>query len=272
MRALLINLDRSPQRLAWMQAEFDRLGLQFERVTAIDGRDLSGADMERHARPRLDGEIWTPPEVACFLSHRKCWQIVADGDAEYCAIFEDDIHVGPEVAPLVSDPCWIPAGADLVKMEAPTEELHQGAPGNIGRRHRLYPSGENWVGSAGYILSKRLARRLMEVEALDCTVDQFLFDNKLASRGFVSHEIRPGICIQATVTPGYDGPLRSVISEVRVFPVAKKKHVRRDILARILRELARPWKRAYRRLAARYRELRAPLVAFPARQADRGGL
>lgn len=264
MRALVINLDRSPQRLEWMQSQFDRLGLQFERVVAVDGRDLSSSELKIHANARLDGMIWTPSEIACFLSHRKCWQIIADGDAPYGAVFEDDIHVDAEVAALMHDDTWIPLGAELLKMEAPNEEFYQHSPSNSGKRHRLFKSGDNWVGSAGYVISQALAKRIAATEALNCTVDQFLFDNELEPRDFISYEIRPGICIQATVTQGYDGPLRSVIGEERQLPTPTKQHIRRSILVKILRELARPPKRIYRRVSRKYREWRAPVVVFPA--------
>src|SRR5262245_24514798 len=39
-RAILINLDRSTDRLARMRAEFDRAGIAFERFRAVNGADL----------------------------------------------------------------------------------------------------------------------------------------------------------------------------------------------------------------------------------------
>lgn len=271
MKSYLINLQRSPQRLSWMSDQFSQLGIEFERVEAIDGRQQTSSELQRHASPRLDGMEWTASEIACFLSHRKCWQIIASGEAPYAAVFEDDLHLDDEVAALLSGHYWIPMEAEIIKMEAPDENRYQGSASNFGRRHRLFRSGDPWNASGAYIVSKRLAERLARVEAINCPVDQFLFDNKLKNRFFDAHEIRPGICIQASETKGYTGPLASVIGEERVLPAVSRQRTRRGIAARILRELARPWKRAYRRIAARYREMRAPLIIFPAQRPDRSG-
>src|SRR5205085_3573590 len=43
MRAVLINLDRSQDRLAAMTTEFLRVGLDFDRFSAVDGIHLPGS-------------------------------------------------------------------------------------------------------------------------------------------------------------------------------------------------------------------------------------
>ena len=40
MRIFLINLDRSPQRLAFMTAQLNALGLRAERLPAVDGKQI----------------------------------------------------------------------------------------------------------------------------------------------------------------------------------------------------------------------------------------
>ncbi|WP_348625593.1 glycosyltransferase family 25 protein [Mesorhizobium sp. L2C084A000] len=79
MKRLVINLDRSPDRLARVTAEFARIGVPFERVQAIDARDRPDLDQlpqnvgYRNRLPLTDGEI------ACLLSHRACWAAIAQG-------------------------------------------------------------------------------------------------------------------------------------------------------------------------------------------------
>jgi glycosyl transferase, family 25 len=41
MKVFVINLDRSPDRLARIQIQSDQLGFDFERVRAVDGRTMS---------------------------------------------------------------------------------------------------------------------------------------------------------------------------------------------------------------------------------------
>jgi glycosyl transferase family 25 len=245
--------------------QFHSVGLEFERVAAVDGRSLSAEDLRKHSRQRLDGIQWAPSEIGCFLSHRRCWQIVADGTAPFAAIFEDDLHLDVEVGHLLSTSSWIPAGVEIIKLEAPFEERHQKAAKNAGRKHRIFSSGNPWNATGAYVISRDLAKRLAQVEHLNCPVDQFLFDNTLGFRGFQAHEIRPGICIQASERVGYTGPLASVISQDRLPLIVPKAKVRRSLVVKIAREFARPIRRFHARLLTKFRELRAPLVEFPKR-------
>jgi GR25 family glycosyltransferase involved in LPS biosynthesis len=48
MRVHLINLDRSPERLATMRQALAERGVGFERLSAIDGRTLGAEVLARH--------------------------------------------------------------------------------------------------------------------------------------------------------------------------------------------------------------------------------
>lgn len=68
MKCYVINLDRSADRLAHMRREFDRIGLLFVRMPAVDGNDIPESDglsepdgvdsargSRKNARPDADG-------------------------------------------------------------------------------------------------------------------------------------------------------------------------------------------------------------------------
>ena len=55
--AYLINLDRSPDRLARMQARFDEIGAAFVRIPAVDGKALSDAARKAACVPH---KAWLP--------------------------------------------------------------------------------------------------------------------------------------------------------------------------------------------------------------------
>ncbi|TPM24261.1 glycosyltransferase family 25 protein [Mesorhizobium sp. B2-3-5] len=101
------DLDRSVDRLTGVTAEFSRIGIQFERVAGVDA--ATGAPF---IAPPL-----TEAEVCCFLSHRRCWQIIVDGPDQYGAVFEDDVVFSHDAGSLLADDIWIPRGADVVKLE-----------------------------------------------------------------------------------------------------------------------------------------------------------
>lgn len=93
MRIILINLDRAPERLARMAAQFDQLGLPFERLSATDGRALSDAERARadhQARRAISRYPLSDNEIGCWLSHLRAMQSLLDSGAPMAAIIEDD--------------------------------------------------------------------------------------------------------------------------------------------------------------------------------------
>ncbi|APE44821.1 glycosyl transferase family 25 [Sulfitobacter alexandrii] len=82
-------------------------------VPAVNGREalaqggVAVHSGDRHA-PRYPFPL-SPGEVGCFLSHRKCWQEIADGSEPFSLIAEDDL--------VIDRPVWDRALA-LIEAEA----------------------------------------------------------------------------------------------------------------------------------------------------------
>jgi glycosyl transferase family 25 len=163
LRCLVINLQRSADRLAHMSCVFTALGATFERIEAVDGAQLSEQIVTRVNAANRWIRPLVRPEIGCLLSHRACWQSVANGSAPFAAIFEDDVHLSSAAAPLLRSAQWIPASADLVKLET------RGRAVVVGRKsvsatptHRLVRLFSFHDGLAGYVVSQRCARWLHE--------------------------------------------------------------------------------------------------------------
>jgi len=93
MRVLIINLDRSPERLAMTVSELEKWGLSGERVPAIDGRTLPGHNIEGF-KPRGKGnETLYRGSAGCFFSHCRALEIAIEGDIWPCMIVEDDVVI-----------------------------------------------------------------------------------------------------------------------------------------------------------------------------------
>ena len=63
-----------------MQQQIQAIGLSVERVSAVDAQAMAPEEIASHV-PSVDDPSKVvyprelkPGEVACFLSHRKCWQ------------------------------------------------------------------------------------------------------------------------------------------------------------------------------------------------------
>lgn len=248
MQYFVINLDRSPQRLERMSTLFSGLGLEFSRIAAVDGRQLPA--MTRPVAQRPGGYRLAEGEIGCFLSHINCWQAVAEGPDEFSVVFEDDVHFGEDVRAVLTDTNWIPADADLVKLETIMVRtfVDRREAGSIaGRAVRRLRKAH--LGSGAYVISRRAARKLLEL----CTeiaepVDVFMFDP--VSRAWphlVVYQMDPAVFIQDIVLEkGDDGSeLASMLANERPKPVKAKG------VEKILKELKRPLGRAMTAASAR---------------------
>ena len=84
-----INLARRPDRRAFMEDQFNRLGLTAERVEAVTPDDLPHSDRIKYCNP--DRRRWmTETEFACNLSHAMAWRRFLDDGSEHALILEDD--------------------------------------------------------------------------------------------------------------------------------------------------------------------------------------
>lgn len=245
MKCYLINLDRSVDRLALMQQQMHALGLDLIRVPAVQVGQFS---------PDIASPALYAGEVACFLSHRKCWQLVARGEDEFAAIFEDDVQLSPNSHAFLSSTDWIPSNADLVKIETfmqPVFLRRKGARKAFDREVRILASWH--AASAGYIISKKAAASLLEStnSYLEHPVDYLLFDWDLGilQNGGV-YQLDPAICIQFDRLPSYDKPISPTI-ERREGSAAKRLKGNLTTTQKVRREIFRLMKRVYHFLSRR---------------------
>lgn len=87
----LINLDRSPDRLAFMQEQFRTIGLTVERVSGVNGTAVPEYLAEDFRGPSL----LTPGEVGCYASHLVIAKVIVERELPYGIILEDDVLLEP---------------------------------------------------------------------------------------------------------------------------------------------------------------------------------
>ncbi|MEO9338053.1 glycosyltransferase family 25 protein [Mesorhizobium sp. SB112] len=235
MRLFVINLDRQPERFKRMSAIFGNLGLQLDRVSAVDGATLSVDDLIR----LRDNAKARPGETACFLSHRECWRRIVDEKLPYAAIFEDDLHMGDGAASVLSEGDWIPADADIVKIETMNRpvKIDKSPAGLVGDRkiHRLRGSH---TGGGAYILTRKGAKKLLETsELFDNPVDHFMFNFELPwVRSLEIFQLSPAVCIQDFVLDKQASSFIGLGSDLHHERTTKPKG-----LAKAWREIKRPF-------------------------------
>lgn len=195
----LINLTRDPERLAEMLARFRALGIAFTRVDAVDGKMMTAAELDTVRAPHRAWLPLKPNEVACALSHHKCWQMIADGAASHGCVFEDDMLFSPRLSGFLSDAAWIPVDADIVKIEESFNRIWIDVPPReVGQGFRLGRVRSTHYRAGAYIVSRTGAKRLLAMtERISLPLDLIIFDYALgkASR-LVTYQMFPALAVQ----------------------------------------------------------------------------
>ena len=93
---LIIHLERSLERKPQVRKLKKDLPYRTKVVEAVDGskpdNDFSKNYKPRILRPHYPFSLRLA-EVACFQSHRKCWQEILERDLETALILEDDVDI-----------------------------------------------------------------------------------------------------------------------------------------------------------------------------------
>jgi len=248
MKCLLINLDRSSDRLVHCEREFNKVSVLFSRVSAVDASDLD-EDFIDSIRLHDDWPKQTVAEFACFISHRKCWEIIANGDQSFGAVFEDDVILSPDSNNYLKDFSWIPDGIDVVKLETMKEiSLYRRFGFSIANR-KLHKIISFQAGAAGYIISKKFAVDILRITEnyLPAPVDHFLFDPRLeVMQRYVAYQLIPALCIQDCIVNRGEQTHQSLIGTVRSVEGMKLKKIKLSHFQKFKRETTRIFLKLYK--------------------------
>lgn len=99
----VINLADNTARMDNARAQLATQNLPFQRIEAVNGWQLSDADIARvydaTANAKRARHDLVPAEIGCYLSHIDAWRAIADGSAPGGFIFEDDFEADNTLAP-----------------------------------------------------------------------------------------------------------------------------------------------------------------------------
>ncbi len=144
MNCFFINLDQSKSRRIHMESLCTRLEVNHFRVPAIHGSKIMELESWRESvdwQQNMSINI-TSNEIACFLSHRKAWENIAQGSDRHGVVMEDDIFLSPKAAYFLNNSSWIPKDALIVRLETHRRKIPLGrrrAEGEInGVNYRLF--------------------------------------------------------------------------------------------------------------------------------------
>ena len=231
----VINLDRDAERMASIRANLETLGLPFERLPAVVGKEVPDweklVDLPAYAwRNRLDAP--RAGEVGCYLSHLKAMETFLRTDAPWCVILEDDVEVLPACAEILRSLAekddW-----DLVKLF----NFHSGMPVTkraLAGGHRLVAHLTRTTSSAAYVVNRRAAKTLLRsmrpiTEQVDHALDR-PWETGLRTRGIRPMPVVLAPVAHTTSTIDYQGrgkQGRSLGKSIKLFLSRAKKEISR---------------------------------------------
>lgn len=186
---VLINLDRSPDRLAFMGGQLERLGLSFTRLPATDGAAMSDEEFAQL------GHSWFRPlsrtEVACLVSHSRAWRKAVD-EQKTLLVLEDDVWLSDRLPAFLEE---IEAFPDVpvvnIETRGVAKYVSREPAGRYGKSsvvlHRL---DIDRGGSGAYLVGPLAARDLLGRLKRDAAPSDAYLNKK--SR-FVRYQTDPGL-------------------------------------------------------------------------------
>ena len=185
MLHLVINLDRSPDRWESISAEFQRIGITPERISGVDGKELSDEFIANNTPPlnsSLKSEFpreLTKGEIGCFLSHKKAWKRLIESGERWACIVEDDVIFSDRAPKYLLSEDWIPQQIEIAQIHS----LKRSQEFYIKREiiplqhaELLSPVHPYPVGCQAYIISRETAiDAIQNSKKVAWPVDEFLF-------------------------------------------------------------------------------------------------
>lgn len=178
MNTYLINLDRSTDRLESIKNSLYSLSIQFERVPAVDAQILTENELFHNVQtPSCNyPRILTKGEVACFLSHRICWERLVNSGQKRALILEDNCEFSPVANQYLTSENWIPDSCELVHFSYGNNIMYFSDEISLPNNSLIKTKYSAPIGTSAYCISRNAAIVALELsQTIMEPVDNFLF-------------------------------------------------------------------------------------------------
>ncbi len=119
-KVFVINLDKSTDRMTFMRQQFTQLNIEYERVPAVYGKELSDSEINRVFDQKTNlakyDKVLNVGELGCYLSHVNCWNKMVDNHIDYALILEDDSILDKGMSDLIDSVGKLQQKWDYIKL------------------------------------------------------------------------------------------------------------------------------------------------------------
>ena len=156
----VINLERSPKRLARIAADLAQAGIAFERFAAIEGRNLDPSqcpDFDRQAYERLHGKLPTANELGCYFSHVGAIRAFLASGREWGLILEDDARVPADLRERVARLLASGAQGDMNLLYGNRRHFSM-VTAELGQGQQVVGYWAKQTGAVAYLINRKAAQ------------------------------------------------------------------------------------------------------------------
>ena len=211
MKIVIINLDRSKDRRAFMLEQMRAQELEHEFFSAVDAARGDLADVSRYDE---QAALWKlghpllPAGIGCFASHYRLWERCAAG-GEPLVIMEDDVTIGAGFSGALRVASEHLDRWNFIRLAGLSRRTHS----IISATSDPYRLVRFWKGPRGtqcYALSPRGARLLLQhaqtwIDAVDLYIDGFWVHGLDSVAVLPFHVTQVGNAVLPTVVGGVAG-------------------------------------------------------------------
>ena len=230
-----INLDARTDRRSFMEPQFAALGVAAERISAVRSDEVPQDLLDIHANPAHPWPI-AAGEIACGLSHQKCWLALIECGAPAAIVLEDDVMLAPGFVEFVDSSVLDGLDADVIKLETFRSPIWMiGEARRRGTHFTLERLISVHLGTAAYLISRHCAEiSLADPRLREVAIDRFLFGPG-GPRLFGSTVLQaiPSPCIQVTRIAGFEDKsiwMSDLVAARRARPGRGKRRWQRRVL------------------------------------------
>lgn len=167
MHAYVINLARSRDRREYITAQLDNMAIDYEIVTAVDGRDLDLGDQRIIASSYSTTVPLPAGSAGCALSHLSVYRRIIEDELDMALILEDDV-----ILPADLDSLADAAGKELVGAEVALISFSSREPLKVstygvvplysGRSLALPTDAFQPQSTSAYVITRAACERMLE--------------------------------------------------------------------------------------------------------------
>ena len=198
---LVISLVRATERRTYITQALKKMGIEnYTLVDAVDAQTLSKEEKNRYYRPLYGLKRLSASEIACAASHKRCYELLAQSNAQAALILEDDAKLHADLPKIIQHIDRFPnnwtlvyACKDTVRPEKWPITLHR--PKQVTNHYALGIAVRKYTGSYGYFISKPKAVQLRDtLFPITKPIDNTLFSQRLTSWGLYNfYCLRPAL-------------------------------------------------------------------------------